>query len=254
MPSDAAAGLEARIKSAIATIEGEALASRVTPQVIKQALNSGHRTYSFSYAARVAFLDTYLCGPVFADSHDGHKAEHQSSLCFDALYAAGDEKRDNPWYDNAGLPHSIAPMIAKFHESMIQMARRTLDDPSVLRSFLARVKAGNLSEIALLPDTGRRELRENIGYGLAAIAAFNHSEAQTAFKVLLDAEGAFAQSHSDANWEAMRAADAAITVLAKKYMSTSESIKFAGRRFMAGGTEVLRVYKQFGEDMLIYLI
>lgn len=256
--------LESRLNGAISNIERTPFDLLISADVTRQFVNDRHGGL---YGARKAFLDKYLCGPVFGDKHDGYdKQKNMNSACFDVLYA--DNGSDvSHWYGKQGIPVFAAPLVARFRATMMQKARDHLADPAHLRAFYEARKQLAVSYIRGLNADERKQTIECLESAQVAFATFYRPQVQEAYALVVKTEHDWRNHYS--NPDEQRAGTTVSLSLDqlddelgpfKKWEAANAHLRtvsanagiamFAGRRHSEGGRQVIETYATITADLL----
>lgn len=236
--------MESRLNHAISTVDQVWDGSLVDGGMIQRAI-SGPRGAD-TYGARKAFIDSYLCNPVFSTVHDAYDAaDHQNSRCFDALYYAGSQD-SAAQYAKKGIPPRAEAYVTRFKTVMLLRARKYFGDPKQLRAFYEAHKQEIVDAIHGLNPEQQQRILKDLANAQTAFATFYTPEVESAYSEVLRTEQEWMTSgYKDKQYEAMKAARQQLANVS----ANMEATMYAGRRHADGGPTLVAEYAAITADL-----
>lgn len=216
----------------------------ITDEVVREAIrdNRWGNLRGASWAARWQMFNEHQCH-IF----DIGGYEDVEKTCNIARYSEGNTTR-NPWYENAGIPVSIAPTIAQMRTELYSIARSYLMTPTNVRAVYEAKQRVIIDEFRQLSDEDKQSFLGMLNEAIASFEQFRDDEsARVKYANYIRLENAWRANESD-SLEPFRAwQDAGATL---RTAVTDESFYlFAGRRHAEGGDELISAYIEIMHDL-----
>jgi hypothetical protein len=225
--------MSVKLEQAISRLEGTALATLVSDDVIRKAIRRGGETY----AARAAFFDKYLC-PVFNSPYYDEIKQTNDTVCFDALYASGgDGVSENPWYEKAGIPRALAPRVHYFRETALANAVEVLNNPGALTAFFEAKKQVVIAAYRASKPETQQSMLNGLRSARMAFLHLGDNRVQAALEAFLSAQEAWRNfpdkngGADDALWKAYRDRESDLHAVAESVGTDSGTLRYAQRRY-----------------------
>jgi len=227
--------VETRAEWALDSIHKLAADQIITDEVVKAAIrdNRWAGLRGMSRAAREAVFWEHQC-PIFSMGY-----EDVFQTCDTARYSEGNTTR-NPWYEDAGIPVSIAPTIAKMRTEIYRIARDYLMTPTNVRAVYEAKQRVIIDEFRQLSDEDKQAFLGMLNVAIASFEQFRDDESvrvKYAHYVRLE-KVRQDESYSDDSYAAWRDAGDTLNDSAKN----ASLYLFAGRRHAEGGDELVSAY------------
>jgi len=216
----------------------------VTDEVVQAAIrdNRWNNLRGASWAARWQMFNEHQCH-IF----DVGGYENIETTCNIARYSEGNTIR-NSWYEDAGIPVSIAPTIAEMRTELYRIARNYLMTPANVRTVYEAKQSVIIDEYRQLSDEDKQAFLEMFNAAIASFEQFRDDElARVKYADSIRLENEW-REYEGYCCEVLSAWQDAERYLAE-HVSDLRLYQFAGRRHAEGGDELISAYIEIMRDL-----
>jgi len=235
--------VETRAKQALDRVRELTVDDLVSEGVVRAAVRGAvkeHRSdYSpirdASYDARRQVFEEWQC-QIF-DGYPASDGLFYGDACDTARYSEG-LVEGNVWYENAGIPVVIAPIIAEMRTIIFDIGRTYLSNPNFLWDVYGKRKWVLVREYRSFGAEDRDEFRTVVAEALKGFKMFRDDrEARDLFEQYLICENQDYSSRMEAQ------------LVLRERVKDLDLYLFAGRRYAEGGAELVEVYIEILTDL-----
>lgn len=213
----------------------------VVRATIRESDNRWGNLRGASWAAREAVFEKHQCY-IFSIGYD-----NVENVCNTARYSEG-RTNGNVWYEDEGIPVTIAPVIAEMRDELYRISRAYLASPDNLRTVFEVKKRVIVDEYGRQPVEKRQELQTLLTTAIGAFEQFrDDNTARVKYTHYVELENVWRADKSN-SLDAFSAWQESGKELSEAVADMSLYL-FAGRRWAEGGNELVSVYIEIMNDL-----